>query len=90
MKIKFKSNIIRMKAKKENKLGSTAEGELTDLNGIGCDHCDDDDNNHGGGDDDDDIVAMTSQMTQEGRTQVNTATRQETAFQVELVYTHLV
>ena len=33
MKMKVKYIDIRMKAKKENKLGSTADGECTDLNG---------------------------------------------------------
>ena len=45
-----------MKAKKENKLGSTAEGECTDLNGINlCDYSgkDDDDDDHDDHDDHD-------------------------------------
>ena len=44
-----------MKAKKENKLGSTAEGECTDLNGINiCNHDGDDDGDDDFDDDDDD------------------------------------
>ena len=35
-----------MKAKKENKLGSAADGECTDLNGIGDDEHDSHDDNH--------------------------------------------
>ena len=35
-----------MKAKKENKLGSAADGECTDLNGIGDGEHDFDDNDH--------------------------------------------
>ena len=61
-----------MKAKKENKLGSAAEGECTDLNGIN--RCDVD-------------VDVDRVMTQEVQTQVNTGTCQETAFQVTSAYT---
>ena len=60
-----------MKAKKENKLGSAADGECTDLNGInGCDV----------------DVDVDGVMTQEVQTQVNTGTCQETAFQVTSAY----
>ena len=38
--------LLRMKAKKENKLGSAADGECTDLNGISDDEHDSHDDNH--------------------------------------------
>ena len=66
--------------------GDDHDGKHDDDHNGDDDDDDDDDHDHDWLWHDDDVVGMTQQMPQEGRIQVNMATCQETAFQVDLVY----